>query len=72
MECCKYKVTDEIHVYDCYHGQLKIPKGKVLEIKKERVYTMFTDFIHIGICDGITFPSELLDICKSNLERIYD
>lgn len=62
MECGKYKVIDDIHVFDCYLGQLKLPKGTELEIKEHGF---------IGCTDEIEFPGELLDICKSQLQKMY-
>lgn len=34
MKCGKYITTDDIHVFDCNLGQLKVPKGKTIEIKE--------------------------------------
>ncbi len=65
MECGKYKVIDDIHVFDCDLGQLKVPKEKIIEIK-EGWYRL------IGCADGIEFPARLLDTCKLQLQRIYD
>ena len=34
MECGRYKVVKDIHVYHCGLGQLKVPEGKILELKE--------------------------------------
>lgn len=34
MECGRYKVIDDIHVFICALGQLKVPKGKIVEVKE--------------------------------------
>ncbi len=63
MECGKYITTDDIHVFDCDLGQLKVTKGKTIEIKEHGF---------VAFADGIKFPGRLLDICKSQIRRIYD
>ena len=32
MECGKYRVVKDIHVFDCLHGQLKMRIGTIFEI----------------------------------------
>lgn len=59
----RYKVIKEIHIYDCDLGQLKIPEGKIIELRGCEL---------VGIVDGIRFPSRLLSVCDENLLRIYD
>lgn len=61
METGKYRVINDIHVFDCDLGQLKIAKGKIVEIKEHGF---------LGSVDGNEFPGRLLDICASQLERI--
>lgn len=65
-----YRVIHEIHVFDCFFGQLKIPKGKVVEIKRIEDNIMFTTIKTIGICDGIEFPAELLENCEAYLKQL--
>ena len=59
----KYKAVDDIHIFDCDLGQLKIPKGKEIEVK-EHGYT--------ACADGIKFPGKFLDICKTQVQRICE
>lgn len=62
MECGRYKVIDDIHIYSCDLGQLKIPKGKIVELEEHGF---------LGCTDGIKFPGRMLDFCRSQLQRIY-
>lgn len=51
----KYKVIEEIHVYSCIHGQLKMEVGTIFEICD------FGETVKVG---NVRFSSELLRYCK--------
>lgn len=63
MNSGKYKVISDIHIFDCNLGQLKIAKGEIVEVKEHGF---------LGNVEGNEFPGRLLDICVSQLQRIYD
>lgn len=61
MQDGKYKVIEEIHVYSCILGQLKIPKGKIIEIKEHGFS---------GYADGIRFDARLLEYCQHMMVKL--
>ncbi len=56
MQCGKYKVIKEIHVYNCLHGQLKLGVGAVFEIM---------DNGKIGKSGNVVFCPEILKYSKN-------
>lgn len=61
MECGKYEAINDIHVFSCNLGQLKIPKGKTIEVEDDGFR---------GYADEIEFPARLLNYCKGQLRKV--
>ncbi len=61
MKCGKYRVTEDIHVYDCIYGQFKMREGTVFEIM---------DNGHTGISGKFMFNPIVLRYSEKNYERI--
>lgn len=60
MESGKYKVIEDIHVYICALGQLKVPKGKIIEVKEYKS----------AYVDGERIPYGFLEVCRSHLLKV--
>lgn len=60
MKSGKYKVIEDIHVYICALGQLKVPKGKIIEVKEDGS----------AYVDGERTPTRFLEVSKSHLLKM--
>lgn len=60
MESGKYKVIEDIHVYICALGQLKVPKGKIVEVKEDGT----------AYVDGERVPARFLEASRSHLRKV--
>lgn len=61
MQCGKYRVIKEIHVFNCTFGQLKMGLGVIFEVVENGWTGRVGDFL---------FPAKLLDGCEQNIVRI--
>lgn len=61
MQCGRYIVTKEIHVFDCAFGQLKMGAGVTFEVMKSG---------RKGRVGDSLFPTKLLDGYEKNIARI--
>ena len=59
MQNGKYEVTDFVHIWSCRLGQLKIPKGSVVEINGR-----------VAVADDVKFPTIMLEHSKESLRMI--
>lgn len=60
MESGRYKVVDGINIYICGTGQLKIPEGKIVEVKEDGS----------AYVDGERISIRLLELSMSHLRKV--
>lgn len=60
MKCGKYRVIEDIHVYICALGQLKVPKGKIIEVKEDGT----------AYVDGERISIRFLEVSRSHLLKM--
>lgn len=58
--CGKYKVIKDIYIYVCTLGSLKVPKGKIIEVKENKS----------AYIDGERVPYGFLEVCRSHLLKV--
>lgn len=57
IECGKYKVIKDIYIYVCDLGSLKVPKGKIIEMKEYKSAYVDGERIPYGFFRGLQIPS---------------
>lgn len=61
MEDGKYKVIEEIHVYSCFHGQIRMGVGTIFEI---------SNCGKTARSGNVLFSPELLKYCEGKIKKI--
>lgn len=54
-------MIDDIHVFICALGQLKVPKGKIIEVKEDGS----------AYVDGERISIRLLELSSSHLKKVF-